>query len=1074
MQLPTDLFPWHESFDTGIAVIDVQHRRLVALLNRLAYSVVAEPDPRETEIVLQELVASTAEHFSTEEAIWHEHFGGTHEEALHCKGHAEFLVEVERLQLAHCSPTDHDPARDAVTFLARWLMAHILEADRRMAFEIQARRAGLPEELASVRAQEMMRHSTQIMVDTILELYGRHAVTTLQLKQELLAHRSARDTLKRQDAYRALILRLGMSFINLPGEALGAAIQGALAEMSEFFDADRAYVFHYDLSAKTASNIHEWCAPGVVAMIDELQQIPSDPLWSEKHLHGMCFVVLDVETLPEPSRAHFQSQQIRSLLTAPLMDGDTCLGFVGFDSVRERRAFGQDEREALALFANLLTSVSQRLAVAASLHEKTKALALAHNRMLSILDGTNASLYVADMETYEVLFINSHGRELLGDIVGKTCWKAIQGKNDGPCDFCTNAQLLQADGTPGPTIVWEHYNPMLKRWYQLHDQAIPWDDGRLVRLEIALDVTEQKRLEQSARDSEARYRQLFEQSRDALLIVAPPSWRIIAGNPAVVKLFGAQSLEELLSTTPSDLFPPSQPDGGISRDRVAELIKTTLRDGSWFGEWAYRRLDGSDIICTLLLTRTELSGQTVIQGTIRDITLQKAQQRQLERIAHYDPLTGLPNRALLADRMQQAMAQANRRGTTLAIAYLDLDGFKAVNDRHGHDAGDRLLVVAANRMRQALRETDTLARLGGDEFVAVLADLPTSEACIPTLTRLLDAASKETQDGGFLLRVSASLGVTFYPQSEAIDADQLLRQADQAMYQAKLSGKNRYHLFDVARDQAVRGHHESIARLSRALQEREFVLHYQPQVNMRSGAVVGFEALIRWQHPDGSLRSPADFLPLIEGHPLELELGAWVIDTALRQMQTWRDNGLDMPVSVNIAAGQLQSPGFVQSLSALLGRYPRLPAECLQLEILESSALQDLELITQVMSDCRSLGLAFAIDDFGTGYSSLTYLKRLPAGTLKIDRSFVRDMLIDPDDHAILEGVLGLAHAFDLEAVAEGVEHIEQGEALLDMGCELAQGFGIGRPMPAAEIAEWVSNWRCPEAWLRRVTTKSQ
>ena len=1077
MQLPTDLFPWHESFETGIGVIDDQHRGLVALLNRLAHEAVAESNAAETNLVLDQLVDYAARHFSTEEAIWREHLADTPDEVLHRESHAHFLAEIDRLRTAHQASAPVDWARDTITFLARWLIAHILESDQRMAFAVQARLERLPSDLARVRAQERMHHSTQVMVETILELYGRHASAALQLKQELTAHQHAKAALKRQQAYRSLIMRLGMSFINLPGEALDAAIRDALAEMSAFFHADRAYVFRYDLAAQTASNTHEWCAPGIEPMITELQGLPLalNPEFMEAHLRGEPFVVPDVEALADgPMKTLFKGQNIRSLLTTPLLDGEACLGFVGFDSVHDWRDYGQDERKALELFANLLTSIAQRVAVATALREKTAALGVAHDRMVNILDGTNAALYVADMKTYEVLFINSHARELLGDIVGKTCWKAIQGKNDGPCDFCNNPQLLHADGTPGPNVVWEHYNPVLERWYQLHDQAIPWDDGRMVRLEIALDVTERKQLEQSLRDSEARYRQLFEQSRDALLIVAPPDWRIVAGNPAVVKLFGAQSLEELLSTTPSDLFPPSQPDGGISRDRVAELIKTTLRDGSWFGEWAYRQLDGSDIICTLLLTRTELSGQTVIQGTIRDITLQKAQQRQLERIAHYDPLTGLPNRALLADRMQQAMAQANRRGTTIAIAYLDLDGFKAVNDRHGHDAGDRLLVVAANRMRQALRETDTLARLGGDEFVAVLADLPTSEACIPTLTRLLDAASKETQDGGFLLRVSASLGVTFYPQSETIDADQLLRQADQAMYQAKLSGKNRYHLFDVARDQAVRGHHESMARLSRALQEREFVLHYQPQINMRSGAVVGFEALIRWQHPDGSLRSPADFLPLIEGHPLELELGAWVIDTALRQMQTWRDNGLDMPVSVNIAAGQLQSPGFVQGLSELLGRYPRLPANCLQLEILESSALQDLELITQVMSECRSLGLTFAIDDFGTGYSSLTYLKRLPAGTLKIDRSFVRDMLIDPDDHAILEGVLGLAHAFDREAVAEGVEHIEQGEALLDMGYELAQGFGIGRPMPAAEIAEWVSNWRCPEAWLRRVTTKSQ
>jgi diguanylate cyclase (GGDEF)-like protein/PAS domain S-box-containing protein len=936
---------------------------------------------------------------------------------------------------------------------------------------VLARRQGRTAGATETPASEELRQNTQDLVDIISDLYDRQARAAVQLNRELAEHQRAESALSRQREYREFILQLAMSFINLPVERMDNAVEEALARMSAFFHADRAYVFRYDFDTQTADNTHEWCAPGVEPMIAELQGLPLTlyPQWLEAHLRREPFVIPDVAKLTdEPIKGLLQSQNIRSLLTTPLMDGEVCLGFAGFDSVREWRDYGRDERETLELFANLLTSISQRVQVATTLRDKTKALALAHDRLVNILDGTNAGVYVADMQTHEVLFVNALSRKLLGDVVGKTCWKTIQGKSDGPCSFCTNPRLVGADGTPAPPVVWEHYNPVLDRWFQLHDQAIPWDDGRLVRLEIALDVTDQKQLEQSLRDSEERYRQLFEQSRDALMIVAPPQWRLIAGNPAMVELFGAQDLDELLTLKPGDLSPPTQPDGTPSDKRAVELLDITLRKGSWLGEWVHRRRDGRDITCTVLLNRTEIKGQTVIQGTVRDITLQKAQQRQLERIAHYDPLTGLPNRSLLADRMLQAMAQANRRGTTLAIAYLDLDGFKAVNDRHGHDAGDRLLMAGANRMRQALRETDTLARLGGDEFVAVLADLPAPEACLPTLTRLLDAASKEMLDKGFSLRVSASLGVTFYPQAEPIDADQLLRQADQAMYQAKLSGKNRYHLFDIERDQAARGHHENLARITRALRDREFVLHYQPKVNMRSGKVIGLEALVRWNHPEHGILPPGDFLPLIEGHPLEVELGAWVIDAALSQIHAWREGGLHLPLSVNIGALQIQSPDFVRQLSELLKQHPKVPAQDLELEILESSALQDLELVTQIIADCRSLGVGFAIDDFGTGYSSLTYLKRLPAGTLKIDRSFVRDMLVDADDLAILKGVLGLAQAFRRLAIAEGVESIEQGEALLDLGCELAQGYCIARPMPAEQVPLWATNWRTPASWLNR------
>jgi EAL domain-containing protein (putative c-di-GMP-specific phosphodiesterase class I) len=288
------------------------------------------------------------------------------------------------------------------------------------------------------------------------------------------------------------------------------------------------------------------------------------------------------------------------------------------------------------------------------------------------------------------------------------------------------------------------------------------------------------------------------------------------------------------------------------------------------------------------------------------------------------------------------------------------------------------------------------------------------------------------------------------------------------MYQAKLAGKNRYHLFDLINDQAQRGHHANIARLNQALTAQEFVLYYQPKVNMRSGQVVGMEALVRWQHPEQALLGPMEFLPIIEGHLLEITLGNWILESAMAQISAWCSVGLDLPVSVNLSAHQLQHPEFFQTLSELLASYPDCSAEQLQLEILESSALHDLELVTQIITDCLSLGVSFALDDFGTGYSSLTYLKRLPADTLKIDRSFVRDMLDDPDDLAILEGVLGLARAFQRQAIAEGVENIAQGVALLDLGCELAQGFCIAHPLPAADIPAWVETWRAPDAWRNR------
>jgi EAL domain-containing protein (putative c-di-GMP-specific phosphodiesterase class I) len=333
------------------------------------------------------------------------------------------------------------------------------------------------------------------------------------------------------------------------------------------------------------------------------------------------------------------------------------------------------------------------------------------------------------------------------------------------------------------------------------------------------------------------------------------------------------------------------------------------------------------------------------------------------------------------------------------------------------------------------------------------------------LIRLLEACAQPVDVEDLSLLVSASLGVTAYPQSQEIDADQLLRQADQAMYQAKLAGKNRYHVFDAALDSSIRGHHESVERIRLALEMHEFVLYFQPKVNMRSGQIIGVEALIRWQHSGKGLLAPALFLPVIEDHALAVSIGEWVIDTALTQIELWRAAGLDMKVSVNIGARQLQQSDFVDRLKSILAKHPDLDPASLELEVLETSALKDIAQVSQVIEDCAQIGVTFALDDFGTGYSSLTYLKRLRVAMLKIDQSFVRDMLEDPDDLAILQGIIGLAAAFKRQVIAEGVETVAHGSLLLQLGCELAQGYGIARPMPPDQLPAWAARWQPDAAW---------
>jgi diguanylate cyclase (GGDEF)-like protein len=445
----------------------------------------------------------------------------------------------------------------------------------------------------------------------------------------------------------------------------------------------------------------------------------------------------------------------------------------------------------------------------------------------------------------------------------------------------------------------------------------------------------------------------------------------------------------------------------------------------------------------------------------------KEHQEQLEHIAHYDPLTNLPNRVLLADRLSQTMLRCKRDGRSLAVVFLDLDGFKKVNDTHGHSIGDELLIALSVRMKQALRKGDSFSRIGGDEFVAVLTDLNTVEDCEPLLERLLQAASQPIIVDDMVLNVSASIGVTLYPQDD-VGADQLMRHADQAMYVAKGAGKNCYNLFDTAQDNAVKFLHESLDAIRMALDNREFVLYYQPKINMKKGTVIGFEALIRWQHPSRGLLGPIEFLHFIENNPVSIEIGEWVIDSALSQISCWQkmDCHLPLNISVNIAALQLQQPDFTQRLKVLLAAHPDVEPHNLELEVLETSSLDDVNYISTVMCDCIALGVKFALDDFGTGYSSLTYLRRLPASLIKIDQSFVCDMLSNSEDLAIVEGVIALAKLFNRDVIAEGVETVEHGTALLQLGCDFAQGYGIARPMPVNDIPDWLSGWKPDANWL--------
>jgi diguanylate cyclase (GGDEF)-like protein/PAS domain S-box-containing protein len=593
------------------------------------------------------------------------------------------------------------------------------------------------------------------------------------------------------------------------------------------------------------------------------------------------------------------------------------------------------------------------------------------------------------------------------------------------------------------------------RW-ELH----PWRtaDGAIGGVLIfSEDITREKKDKEQLQLAAS----VFTNAREGILI-CDPHGAILDVNEMFTRITG-YSREEVLGRNPRLLK-----SGRQSEEFYRDLWRTLTESGHWAGEIWNKSKDGR-VFPEMLTISAVFDRSARVQHYVAlfsDVTQAREQERQLERMAHFDALTNLPNRALLADRLQQAMAQAHQRGQMLAVACLDLDGFRIVNDNYGQETGDQLLMNVARRMKGVLREVDTLARIGGDEFVAVLTDLPQGDAAKPILDCLLASIAEPTVCGEAAIQVSASIGVVLYPQAEVMDAEQLLRQAGQAMYESKLAGKNRYQVFDPAHDITIRTFHEDLEQIRRALTANEFVLHYQPRVNMSKGTVVGAEALIRWNHPARGRLLPALFLPIIENHPLIDHIGEWVIDHALAQLESWTGAGLNIPVSVNIAAHHLQKPNFIDRLRALLSAHPNISPSSLELEVLETSALHDVAQVSHVLTACREIGVSIALDDFGTGYSSLTYFKRLPVNTLKIDRSFVRDVLHDPEDLSILEGVLGLATAFDRMAIAEGVETVDHGRLLLQLGCVYGQGNGIASPMPGEDLPAWSAAWSPDPAWV--------
>ena len=583
-------------------------------------------------------------------------------------------------------------------------------------------------------------------------------------------------------------------------------------------------------------------------------------------------------------------------------------------------------------------------------------------------------------------------------------------------------------------------------------------EGRKYLYAASRDITDRKRAEAELRRSELKYRTLFDSSGDAVMLLTEQGF--VDCNASALEVFGCATRAEFCTKHPGDLSPPQQSCGSDSYSLANQRVKTAINEGSVSFEWLHRRADSGQVfLADVLLTAMRFNEDTIVQAVVRDITQRKEAEERINELAFYDPLTHLPNRRLLMDRLSQAIAGSVRNEREGALLFVDLDHFKKVNDTHGHDQGDLLLQEVAQRLTASFRGADTVARIGGDEFVVVLADLSgnaedaAAQAEIAA-RKILAILGEPYRIAGNVFRSTPSIGITLFGDQRG-DIDELMKQADIAMYQAKGAGRNALRFFDPELQAANKARASLEADLHQGIQQGQILVHYQPQVD-GEGRLMGAEALVRWLHPQRGLVSPGEFIPLAEESGLILAIGNCVLETGCNQIVAWADRRetAHITVAVNVSARQFRQTDFVEQVLDVVTRTGANPQR-LKLELTESMLVDDVPETIAKMMALKSRGISFSLDDFGTGYSSLAYLKRLPLDQLKIDQSFVRDVLKDPNDEAIARTIVSLGQTLGLGVIAEGVETVEQRDFLAKSGCHAYQGYFFSRPLPLAAFEEF-------------------
>ncbi|PLX94201.1 MAG: hypothetical protein C0619_03355 [Desulfuromonas sp.] len=688
------------------------------------------------------------------------------------------------------------------------------------------------------------------------------------------------------------------------------------------------------------------------------------------------------------------------------------------------------------------TDITERRQIELDLHET-------EDRLKTIFDSVQAGIVLVDPQKHLIVDANNVALKLAGmsrdEMIGANCREAICLSQTGLCPITDmgktidnrECELRHAQGES---------RSILKTVTEVTIK------GERMLLESFIDISARKKAEQALRDSEGRFRSLYEQAPLAYQSLDEQAcFREV--NQAFLDMFGYRR-EEVLGRRFDDFMAPE------SAANFKDVFPHFVTDGSVDGaEFEMIGKDGSPL--TVAVTgRIGTDSRGLFKRThciLNNITEQKQAEQRIQQLAYYDALTSLPNRALLQDRLNQVLAQAGRDGRQAGIMFLDLDRFKRINDTLGHVVGDQLLKIVAARLSQCIRKTDTVARLGGDEFVILLSSVNRIQDVTTIARKVLEVLSDPVNLNGQEVFGSGSIGIALYP-IDGTDESTLLRNADTAMYVAKERGRNTYQFYSEEMNMQAVERLTLETHLRRAFKLNEFTLFYQPQLDLETGRMTGMEALLRWNHPERGMISPATFIPLAEESGLIVPLGEWVLRTACAQAKAWQDEGFPvMRLGVNLSARQFQQPDLVAKVEEILLE-TGLAADCLELELTESAIMESPTEAILTLTDLRVRGVHLAIDDFGTGYSSLSYLKNFPIDRIKIAQDFVRDIPKDLDDAAIVEAVIAMARSLRLRVIAEGVETMEQMEFLKVRSCNEMQGYYFSKPLPPEELTKMMND----------------